>query len=595
MTVPGMPPYGARVPTEDPLRSDDAPTSDAAGAAPWERWVAVAVVVTAAVTVAGTTVARATAWVPTTDWALIEWQVRHVGDQLPLLGAPSSVGFHHPGPAIYLVLAPLYHLLGADPRALSIATGGLAAAAVIGIGATAWRRGGLVPTAAATAVALWLAGSLPAGTLLDPWNPWVAVLPFAWLLVLVWSVLDDDRWALPLAALVASFVVQAHVGYAIPVTALAALVAAHLLTHRRATSEPPRAGIATSGAGRGPLIAVATIAVVVAVWALPAWQQVTGDDGNVARLWTYATDGSAGDRPALGDSVGLVATELGWPGPWLTGHEPIENIGAQTLPSPWWRLVVAAGALGLAAVAARPDRSARRLVATAAVASASTAVAVLLVEEGRAFPYALRLTWPASAAIGLAVIIAGASRLTRHTPAARTPLAGGVVALALMAAVRLVVVSGDAIVPVDRPDQRDHERACLAQLLPDVRAAAGEGPAHVTQVEWWPAMSGPIVNELDRAGVAVAVDERLGFHLQQPGRPATDDEVQLIVVDDPFLAEWEQRDDVVEIARCQRLTDAEQAELAELEARADRNALDELRRFDLTRLAAEVAVFEQRS
>lgn len=534
------------------------------------------------------TVARSTQdWTPTTDWALIEWQVRHVNSSLPMLGAPSATGFHHPGPLPYLVLAPLYRLFGTDPQALALATGALACATVAAIGATAWRRGGLLPTLAATTTVVWLAGSLPAGTLVDPWNPWVALLPFVWLVVLVWSVLDDDLWAVPFAALCASFVVQAHVGYVVPVVALGVLVAVSLVLRWR-RAHP------TDEGHRSRNVALATVAVLIAAWALPLCEEATASDGNLSRLLAYATDGSASDRAPLGDGLRLVAAEMGWPGPWLTGHEQLDNLSGQAVPSSWWYLVGVAVALTLAWWMARDDRTSSRLVAVAAVTITSVAVAILLVEEGRAFPYALRLAWPASASVGLALLVAAAGRLGRWRPHTLPALSAVGALLLIVASTRLVATGTDASLPAYRPDQRSLEVACLDQLLPAIIDRADGGPVHIEQVEYWPTWSGPIANELDRDGVAVSVDPRLGFHLQLDGRAADADDLALVVVDDPLIAAWEVRADAEELVRCQLLDENERAMLDSLEdrfARGELNVLDQLKLFDLTLHSAETAVF----
>lgn len=582
--------YRSEVPPAPVLADDDAATDHPR----WERRAAVGAVAVAVAATALAVARSARDWVPTTDWALIEWQVRHVGEQIPLLGAPSAVGFYHPGPLPYLVLAPPYRLFGGDPRALALAAGALSCLTVGAIGATAWRRGGLVTTVAACVVALWLAGSLPAGTLVDPWNPWLAVLPFLWLVVLVWSVLDGDRWMLPVAALAASWVVQAHIGYLVPVAALTLLVVAALAHEswgRRPSSDGRDEAESAHRRRQARRIALATALALGLAWLLPAWQQLTADPGNVALLWDYADGGADVGRAPVGDALGIAATELGWPGPWQTGNEPVDGLSGNAMPSPRWHLLVTLAALAGAAWTARPDRSARLLVVVAAVAVTSTTLAVLFVEQGRFFPYALRLAWPASAAAGLALLASVARRLAPvGSPAVRSVGAVGLV-LVVAAAARLVIVSGDAEVPAYRSESRRQELSCLGQLLPAVTEEVGAGPVHVLLAEQWPVMAGPIVNELDRAGIEVAVDERMGFHLQQPGREALPDEVRLVVVEDHLIADWEARDDAVEIARCQELDDRELAELAELQARDDLGTLEQLRLFDLFRRSHEAAVF----
>ena len=56
----------------------------------------------------------------------------------------------------------------------------------------------------------------------DVWNPHITVLPFLLLGFLAWTMSCGDRWAAPVGAVVASFLVQTHVGYALPALVLAA-------------------------------------------------------------------------------------------------------------------------------------------------------------------------------------------------------------------------------------------------------------------------------------------------------------------------------------------------------------------------------------
>lgn len=588
---------GGPVRTADPAGTTaEGPPAPRAGR--HEARVGLAATVVAVVAVAVACWRSASSWVPTTDWALIELQVRDVWTSPPLLGAPSAVGFHHPGPLPYLVLAPLYRLFGADPRALALAVGVVSCASVAAVAATAWRRGGLVPLLAATAVVTWLAGSLPAGSLVDPWNPWVAVLPFAWLLVLVWSVLDDDLVALPLAALAASFVVQAHVAYLVPVGALTVVVVAALVRRRRGAAGDADAAVDAdrdADRRRRRWWIGAAVGVLVLAWIGPLVEQVTADEGNVSLGIEYLRSDEATDRLPAGDALGVAATELGWPGPWLTGDEPVDELALQVQPSSPWRLVVPVAALAGAAWLARGDRSATRLVVVAAVAMGASFLAIFQLEVDRAFPYAVRAAWVAGAAAGLAVVVAGAGWALRRWPGWRTAVVGVGLALVALAGGRVVAAAGDAVVPVYSPDGRALEQACLDQLLPGVRGAVGDGPVHVRLAEFWPVMSAPIVNELDRAGVPWAVDERFGFHVERTGREPGPGEVALVVVDEALRDDWEDRPGVVEVARCDLLDADERAEIAELAAIEDPTPLDRISLFDLVRRADRTVVYVDRS
>ena len=59
----------------------------------------------------------------------------------------------------------------------------------------------------------------------NPWNPWVAVLPFFTYLLLAWSLADGDIVVLPWLVGVGTFIIQAHVGYA-PLVVAAGIISA---------------------------------------------------------------------------------------------------------------------------------------------------------------------------------------------------------------------------------------------------------------------------------------------------------------------------------------------------------------------------------
>ena len=66
----------------------------------------------------------------------------------------------------------------------------------------------------------------------------MTVLPFLLLAFLAWTMGCGDRWAVPVGAVVASFLVQTHVGYALPALVLAVLGFAGLVWRtRRAIAE----------------------------------------------------------------------------------------------------------------------------------------------------------------------------------------------------------------------------------------------------------------------------------------------------------------------------------------------------------------------
>src|SRR5205085_10091384 len=103
-----------------------------------------------------------------------------------------------------------------DPTTMTWTMGLVNTLAIVGCVALARRRGGLVLMfAAALAIAL-MCQSLAAETFHDVWNPSAGLFPFTLLIFVSWSLACGEHRLLPLAVLLASFVVQAHLMYLPP-------------------------------------------------------------------------------------------------------------------------------------------------------------------------------------------------------------------------------------------------------------------------------------------------------------------------------------------------------------------------------------------
>src|ERR687893_706698 len=76
------------------------------------------------------------------DLAGTELITRDVGRHLVKLGPYSRDGWHHPGPALYYVLAVPYRLLGSTASALDAGALLVNAGSVVGMAVVARRRGG---------------------------------------------------------------------------------------------------------------------------------------------------------------------------------------------------------------------------------------------------------------------------------------------------------------------------------------------------------------------------------------------------------------------------------------------------------------------
>ncbi len=427
---------------------------------------------------------------PTADNAIIELQVRDVPSHLPLYGVYSRFGFHHPGPAMFLWLAPFYRALGV--RGLIV---GPAVLHALTLAACAWvlhRRGGRPLLLLGTATLLLLERSM-ASELVDVWNPWLALTPFALAALLAWSVWCEDWWALPPLVGVVSFVVQTHLSYGIVTIALVGVALAALALHRRPRCPTP------------VLLVAAGVAVVL--WCLPLLEQVRRDPGNLSLILRAAREPS---EPAAGwgKAADAITQTLGVRAPWLTGAEQLEPFTNRVSGAPLWTLLPTVLAVGSAAAFARRRRRHDALVLQGiAVGSAVAAFVAVANITGEPYPYITRwlwvvgaLVWASAAWSGLDAWLAG--RPDRPPP--RSAGRAGMVAVGLVAVVAAVAGSRATYPRPDASLRIDH-------TLDAVLAAVPAGEAVLVRYEgpgWAEEQTGYIA-ALEREGrVGLGTDDQ---------------------------------------------------------------------------------------
>ena len=492
-------------------------------------------------------------WHPTGDMAQAELHVRGFFAHPPLLGAAGRFGTiaeqgSHPGPAPWLVLLPGYRLLGQSGWALEASAAALAAGSAVGILAIARRRGGWALTVTAALGLAVLIRSNGPEVFTEPWNPWLAVLPFAAFVLLVWSVLCDDRPALVWAVVAGSFAVQSHIGYALMVGGLGAIAAAWAL--RRRWWRP---------------LAIGALAGVL-LWLPPVIEQLGAGDGwpgNARILWD---DLSGRDQEPLGVTAAIetFAEELNIAGPWLIGHdhEPTEM--------PVWPGLIAMSALwGAAAAVAwrrRLDHQ-LRLHAVLAVACA-LGIATIARISGDFFYYLIRWTWVLSALVAVAV---GWTAWTAANDQWRRGLAKGAGA-ALAAA---LIAASVGAVDVESSGERNSE--IVAALTPRV-AERLDGDGQYL-VRWTDNIS------LGAAGVGVLLElEKRGFDV------GTDAPHRAAVLPHRIVGRECTTDGIIEIVVGSSVDDVRRRPGAEEVAIHDpRNAV-ERRRFDETAARLDAAL-----
>jgi hypothetical protein len=227
---------------------------------------------------------------PSGDGAIAELAIHDVGRHPVLLGAYSRWRFHHPGPAVFYALAPVYRALGSASTAPLFGAILINAASVCGILLLARRHAARVVPWCALVLALWIRFLGPR-VVTENWNPFIAVLPFCVFVLVAWQLAGGWAPGFPLAVASGSFALQAHVGYAPAVGAVWVLTVGFVLASLRTDR-------ATWARGRWWLVAGAVVAAVM--WAPALWQQVFDEPGNVDAL----ADFLGADRPTLGISSG---------------------------------------------------------------------------------------------------------------------------------------------------------------------------------------------------------------------------------------------------------------------------------------------------
>ena len=467
-------------------------------------------------------------WLPQDDFAPIELRVRDVGTaDTPLVGPYSRYGWNHPGPALYEVLALPYAAGGAVGLLVGAAL--VNAVAVATSVRLAFRQGGLGLATVLAALVLAMTAAMGPERLADPWNPFLALLPFLLCAVATWATTCGDRVALPVAVAAGSFCVQSHVGYALLVGAAGALVAARLVVDRHHL-------------GRWRTALVVGALVGVALWAPPAVEQVTASPGNVTEIVEQArapgepTQGVDGIRTMVLPHLGVTPAwfDQRWIDPFSSGGR------APGLPRVPLGLVafLAAAALALA----RRDLPASRLAGVVAVLWVAGALSATRI-TGFPAGYLFRWSWVlalllwASALWGLGRAAIGALRGgARAADLGRALRVLGVVAVAAaLVAGAVVGADGWGAEPPsgDGRGMAELGDAAVAALAGEVGDGAVVGVEGVGEVVFQvPSM----LVSLERAGYRVRVAEDLenvyGDHRARGGPTAA----TVIVADDPEAA-----------------------------------------------------------
>jgi hypothetical protein len=493
-------------------------------------------------------------WHPASDLAVEVLRIGEVGGRhTPLVGVHSRYGWDHPGPLLFWALAPFRWVLGTKGVLVGVVV--LNALAIVGALLIARRRGGLPLVVLVGGALLTLTWALGPSVLADPWNPWVAVLPFFTFVLLAWDLADGELRALPWLVGVGTFLVQAHLGYTLLVLGLglaAAVLARGAVRHGDAVD----GAVAPTTVRRSGLLALVVAAVL---WIPPVLQQLFGAEGNLTAILHFVRHPS---ETAVGWRIawGILGTELGFPGAWLTGRE-LDAFGVRT-SSTVPALILLAAMATLGAVAWRRGAVSAGRLATLAVVATGLGVVSGARVTGLVGSYLVRWWWVIAAFVWLSVAWSIWSLLSRTR--ARRVLAAVSVAAMIVLAGAMVGRAGSAHVPSEL------DSVAIGQLGDQIAEAVGDAGAYV--VDWtdardWGAVGSGVFVDLGERGLAVEAASR---HASTFGPWRTvpveaDDGLILVVGGDEIARGFEPPPDAIVIAQYNPLTPSEQGRVVALE------------------------------
>jgi hypothetical protein len=508
-------------------------------------------------------------WYPAGDMAQAELHLRGFLRHPPLVGAAGRIGTledqgSHPGPSMWFALYPVYRLFGASSFGLMASVTALNVASLVGIVLVARRRGGGGLVLALLPVLAVLVRASGPAFFVEPWNPWVAVLPFLLFLLLVWGAADDDVVLVPWAVAVGVHCVQSHVGYLLLVAGLLGLLVVWLGLRSWRTGTPhPRA--------LGKWLAVGA-GIGVLMWVPPIVDQLVRDPGNLGILWRHFSNPTE-PYVGLGGALKAFAGEVNLFGPWV--------VGRGHLPSSSPNLVGFLGivAVWLAGIAVAWRRRDRTVLLLEAVLVATAAIGIVAMSRvfGPFFDYVVRWLWPLAALVVATSVWSVARAVAAHRPdpvgaRRRTVAAVSLGFTAVVVAVATAQFASRAVLPGE-PDSR-----VIGGLVPQM-ALRLDPRAHYL-VRWVdPVALGAVgfgsVLELEREGFHPGVDRwaRAG---SLPHRVLPEDRADGVVyiVLGPQIQAWRARPDAVELGSFDPRTPAEVARSAELRTSVERQLRD---------------------
>jgi hypothetical protein len=390
--------------------------------------------------------------------------------------------------------------------------------------------------------------------LTEPWNPWMALLPFLVFLLSLWCLLERDLWAAPLAVITGSYSIQAHVGYVLVVTGLLGLVTVAIV---RAMWRDDRRRLAT-------WFGWATLAGGV-VWLPTLVDQLRRSPGNVSIL---LDNFGHPDGPYLGfgDVGEIIVVHFNLFGPWVFGpgrdsFGVVAAVGFVAMVGLW--------AAGVRAARSRRATSELRVHALLGAAWVLGSVSIARI-FGPFFEYTVRWLWLLAAL----VVTASVWSLWRSRPEldrrVLIPVACIALVVTLVGSVQFATRAG----PTGADDSR-----IVGGLLPEIIGDLDRSERYL--LRWWdPAVLGATgfgtVLALERRGFTVGVDPQFAAaalpHRVQPEVSAS--AVLYLVLGEASIDRARRTPGLVELGGFEPRSVSEQDRSAEVRRQIERQLTD---------------------
>jgi hypothetical protein len=397
-------------------------------------------------------------WFPAGDMAQAELHMRGFLRHPPLVGAAGRIvsdsGFQgsHPGPSPWVAMLPVYLLGGRSSSALMAAAASVHIASIAWIMLLAWRRGGLVLAWSMAFGVLAVVRSAGTDFMIEPWNPWLALLPFIVFIFLILEIVDPKNpyslrsssrfgsnpgvWHLVLAIVVGSHCVQSHAGYALLVVPPLGLgLVLTMMRGSRAKKIESTRVLTTSTFT--PL--VAAVGTTFLIWLAPFIDQMRRVPGNFTILIQHFGSPS---EPTIGlsRSWDILTSQLNVFGPWLVGPA---GSGSRILH--WLGFIGFILLFGSAVVISRRNALRSHVITLAVLAGFMMLGAVSIVRIfGPYYEYTVRWLWMMSATtIAVSVwtlVICLQVRPSRSVPAQRRSLGTNIALCGALTCVSLLSV-----------------------------------------------------------------------------------------------------------------------------------------------------------